>query len=1487
MPAAIPFIVQALVTAAVTAVVSKLLAPSAPDGRQNAQADAGGRVQLSPATNNKLPVWYGSSWASPIVIDGKISSDNQYMWYVMAIGEVTDTGSICFDESNGTGTPIMYWGDKRLTFDPTNKYKVTSWKADNDAESARVSLADGDFHVYFYNNGSSSPLYGAPSAVSVLSDASTGGGIPEAQRWTSTDTMYKTSFCIVRMKYNSDKNITNIEQATIKVTNTLTSPGAVLYDYMTNSRYGCGIATTQIDKTTFDALDAYSAQTITYTNSSNQTATQARYKINGPIDTTKDNYNNIQEVCKSCDSWLQWNEATGKWSIIANRPYGALGLAKSDLFHANDDNIIGAISVVPSNLDSAFRKAEVQFPSILIKDQFDTAYIEMDQVIGGKSQWNSNHPDMRYSTKFELVNDSVQAQYLATRKILQSREDLTIEFNLDYSAIQIDAGDVIRVTHSWYEWDEKLFRVFRVDEVLDQDGKLSVVVAANEYNDTIYADGALKAFAPSPNTGMTNPNIIGKPTAPTITDSNPTAAIPSFQVNCVSPSIGRVLGLEFWYSTSTSSAISGNNYLLKEVQHYSSGSIYPNATGESIVVSGFKPGNYWWRVRAVGSVAKSEFSDPSYFAWAPNPTTAVVGQTFQAIFAPNILAVPRTGSPLTPSFTNITPTLHGLVGGGSVAFSTASTDTAMSNNTWRIGASSTTGGTGAIVYSNITFATPTTGATSVTWAAPTAMASSPAYITVPVRYKDNTGTVYQSAPAQIQIAFLDQGTKGVDGLNGSTPVSPTVYFNSVIGQSVSISGGSWNLATGTWSTRPTTVSNGVAVVNTDTPSSITSGSYRYVARAVPQYTTNNTGSIAVSWGTPAIDAGFGPAGNDGKSPVDISLSGGGAFYRNSIGEYSPQSLTIQVTIQNYPAPVPIPSWTVVGGSPSSASGSSITITPTSSTNIQVTCQVGAYVKTLTVPVVSQGPQGIQGTAGSQGAQGNRGFTPLAYIAYNGDPTLASVSQLTTAWQTTTNYVPIAGDGGAFYGVDTQGNNKTRVARYNGSTWVDFSTFIPGDLLVEQSITSAQLNVDDIYALNISSTSMATGGNFGDVLQTSNVFCRGFDNGSRTFAVECSGTPDISVGDTVFFSTTFSPNQIGYSVISFYQVSGNDYSITVNSPVSLPARYFGFLYKEKPGYWLRGSDGSAGFTGNVYIGSNLYISGIISEGKLSDRSVSSRNLEDGITSINLVTGVTSVSNPNSDVSSYSAITTQTDLTTTTALQYPLYVKPLATINLVTPDWWYYQSPPQNALFNGPYTKVVNGEEYLTKNGVLADSKLPVVAFTAVFDKIYETVVYQQTSFTINTKLAFMAIPDKLSVRTGSRWRPEIYSHPQSSDLVFAGPWVSTSSRDNHPQYGAPTFDDLGIGTGAESRTVSYTSTGYTATTNNRVFTQTPSTSMYQNIYYTAYAGTVAGEVLYKRAKNVTVSLVLAQWNTNGLTPAEMYARQKYTMSTPTITATKMA
>jgi len=227
----------------------------------------------------------------------------------------------------------------------------------------------------------------------------------------------------------------------------------------------------------------------------------------------------------------------------------------------------------------------------------------------------------------------------------------------------------------------------------------------------------------------------------------------------------------------------------------------------------------------------------------------VIAEAFVAYFTPAILQVPRSGNPLVPSFTGITPTLYATDAGSVVAFTDAQTDSSVSfvNNTWRIGNSSTTGN-GDISYTNLTIGNPTDGGDFAVWPNPTAMPSSPAYITVPVRYKNGSGIVSQAGVATIQLLYTDPGAVGPYG--SSIDISGYTGF-------VQNAGGAFT---------PTTATLTASIVN------ITSPTYSWsISGATPTSSTSSSVVITPNSGSTGVTVVLTVNGSNLLSPISKTM----------------------------------------------------------------------------------------------------------------------------------------------------------------------------------------------------------------------------------------------------------------------------------------------------------------------------------------------------------------------------------------------------------------------------------------------------------------------------------------------------------------------------------------------------------------------------------------------------------------------------------------
>ena len=1137
----------------------------------NSSINQGQRVQLPPSTDNKIPVVYGTAYMKPIIIDAKISTDQKTMWYVVAFCEAMDNDSI--GQVNITN---IYWGDRRCVFADTDKSKVTSWI---NADGTEDTSPNGLINIYGYRDGSLLPVAAQPSipsAITVMSDAA----IDSGKRWTSSNKMTKLVFAIVKMTYNNDKGIIGLPEITAQISNSVYTPGAAIKDYLTNSRYGAGLPSTMVDSTGLDALDTYSAQTISYTpHGGGSPTTMRRYSINGPIDTSRSFLENLTDMCESSDSWLQWNEQTGKWGVVINKGYAST----SSIVQLNDSQIVGGITINPLDLNSNYNKVEVQFPNNNIRDQ--NSYYSVDLTEFSLTKF-PNEPDNTLSLSLPLTNNVVQAQYVANRRILQSRDDLVISFQMNYSGIRIDAGDIIGVHHNIYAWGKnpdtgawydttqtmpygKLFRVSQVQEERSSDGVLYTRITASEYNNNVYVDNNmdLRDFQLSLNSGIADPNNMVTPSAPTITTNTASAAVPTFTVNATVPSTGgSVKAVEYWYGTSP-------NLEVGSIQLYGidapAGAVFFTAGGSSTMkVPGLAAGTYYWRVRTVGGRRKSEWSAATSFVWDPTFQSKVSGSGFQVTFQPGTIPIPRTysGGSLTPTLGGIRPVAYGSAAGALVPYvaATSDSDALFTTNSWRIAVSSSTGivNGSSVVQTGITFdptAITVNAGSGAYFPAPTAVTQNLSQVELKIRYKDAAGVVVQSNPATIIFPYQDVGASGAPGASGAAGASgyttsrPRIFFLAPLAKTssdITITGGVYNRGTQKWQTLPTVTVSGVGSVTvSDNAMNITTGYYRWSAYANVDVGEAATGTFNASWTSvvPFIDGGFGPAGADGTSgqSIDFKISASSFVYDKS-SNVSPTTIRVQVIGYNIPN-TSLPTWTSITGDNNSARSYSttvvyndtVTITPNSSSPyVSLTDDWGGFSQTITLPIIKYGVDGAPGATGAAGATGasgtgSRGFIPLGYVPVNKDPATLTNAEKTSAFTTEFNSAPINGDAAAFW----YAGSASLSAIYNGSSWVTANKQIPGDLIVSGSVRAISLAANDIYARKFASTDN-TGASFGSNSATG--FWLDSTNGNARFG------GSVSIGSNLTVSGLITTGALNIDTVGTTNITSNSVTRVLNA-----------------------------------------------------------------------------------------------------------------------------------------------------------------------------------------------------------------------------------------------------------------------------------------------------------------------------------------------------
>jgi len=583
------------------------------DGASEAP-NPGNRQQVAPATDNKLPIVYGSAYVGGTVTDLSITQDNQYMYYVLAISEVTDNGGDTFTFGD------MYYGGKKVIFNE-NGYTVDAL-LDESTGVSDTSVANY-INIYLYSNGSNSPTNSVYSAIEIMQNPNL------VYQWNSTKLMTNCAFAIIKLQYSQSRNIRGIQQTKFQVINNRTDTGDCFYDYLTNTVYGAAIPANQIDTDSLDELTAYSNEIITYTPYDGGTATQARFKFNGTLDTNQSIMNNLQFMADCCNCLLKYDEISAKWGVIVQKPTNV------SVMNINDSNIVSSINITPIDIAGSYNIIETKFPDSANLDAFNVSTFDLAQI--DPALLYPNEPINKFTIALPLINNNVSAQLIAIRMLKSAREDLQLSCDVNFIGIQLEAGDIVTITNANYGWVDKEFRILKVIDQFNDDGSIYCKLNLSEFNGAVYDDMPITQFTPSPNTGISSPTVFGTVPAPVIVSQSPSATNPFFTLNVTTSQAGIIQYAEIWYSAFPN-PLEEQMYFAGTSEIQSNGNPWqPNTLLPAINLTNIPSGDYYFFSRMVNSLASSAYSPPSaLFQWRPL-SFQYVNRYLAVAYADNIL----------------------------------------------------------------------------------------------------------------------------------------------------------------------------------------------------------------------------------------------------------------------------------------------------------------------------------------------------------------------------------------------------------------------------------------------------------------------------------------------------------------------------------------------------------------------------------------------------------------------------------------------------------------------------------------------------------------------------------------------------------------------------------------------------------------------------------------------------------------------------------
>lgn len=318
-----------------------------------------------------------------------------------------------------------------------------------------------------------------------------------------------------------DGDITYTEPASPYNNSWGANPADVVYDYLTNTRYGKGIDAGHINIASFIDAKRYTKQTVQATFGGTS-ETYVRYMINGHCEPDDTLYNNIKRILSCFQGYLVFSN--GQYYLKLNKevvdpvtdieyPHTVGGnpvdpqtdqTLLDSLFQFNENNMIGKYDVQLASKSNRFNRMKLTYydersdynPSIQYYD--NATYLARD-----------NNEVFEREIELPMVTDQRNAMTLAGIILNQSRNQSAINFQAVYSALQVEVGDVVCISIENMGWTQKLFRVMSM--AINLDGTIDIT--ATEYQHDAYLLTTLPEVTEPGSVTLPDFNSVAAPTA--------------------------------------------------------------------------------------------------------------------------------------------------------------------------------------------------------------------------------------------------------------------------------------------------------------------------------------------------------------------------------------------------------------------------------------------------------------------------------------------------------------------------------------------------------------------------------------------------------------------------------------------------------------------------------------------------------------------------------------------------------------------------------------------------------------------------------------------------------------------------------------------------------------------------------------------------------------------------------------------------------------
>ena len=548
-----------------------------------------------------------------------VNQKGSALHHQVVYGKTKIGGVIVFDHAHGTDNKylsriIAYAAHEIDAFEEIyiDNYKVTSLGSDGNVAEVRevdengnvIGSADTRFSGFVkirkILGGHTASLGGQSLSVDGVSF---GGG-----KWTANHKLQGIAHLAVMFKFDRPEEEGDIDRyqsglpsvtALVrgkKLYDTRTSttawsdnPALIIRDYLTNSDYGLGEATSNIDDTKVSTAANICDETVS-------TDSSTRYTCNGAWLTSQTPIDLLTQLTGTCAGTLWY--AQGKWRLLAGKYVApTVTLNEDDLRsplsistrHSRRDNFNGVRGVFKG---PASNYQMTDYP--LVSSQ---TFIDVD---GGL--------ESVLDLPLPFTDSPGEAQRLANIALERNRSQLTLTGAFGLQAFALQVGDIVNITNTRLGFSNKIFEVVQWSFGIVDGGDLQTNLTLRETTTTTYDEYQDVAFE-SDNTTL--PGVLGPTVIPGSGDVNSTTdvtgltasgGVREIYVNWTNP-----INNDFAYTkvyVNTTNNFSGASQL---------GGSSNNITGESAVHTGLSANDtrYYWAQAYTSSGTLGNLAGPA------------------------------------------------------------------------------------------------------------------------------------------------------------------------------------------------------------------------------------------------------------------------------------------------------------------------------------------------------------------------------------------------------------------------------------------------------------------------------------------------------------------------------------------------------------------------------------------------------------------------------------------------------------------------------------------------------------------------------------------------------------------------------------------------------------------------------------------------------------------------------------------------------------